>query len=496
MDIIIENTYSRIENGSDSEIGRISEALKYEIPGRTYGLIHHIEKDHIPKLSSSTAHAVQRAIQRVRRKKQWEDIHREAISLFPHCGKCTWDWNIRFVKKNKFPTGLINDVIEIVPDANIIDLRVKPSGTPIPNSVELRDYQYNAYNAIIKHYIGIVEIPTGGGKTEIAIKTVCDIGVNTLIVVPTTIIFNEFVDKFKTYAPDLDLGIIASGVFSPKHITLSIFDDSWSKSQMGIEFASTVEFLYVDEGHKSAAKTWYEYFMTLENAYYRISQTATPFRDNSVDIAKMHACTGPKIFSLKTNDLQNQGWLSKADVKFIRVNCPLHTGSYTNKYRYTIVQNNIRNKIIKELAIRFASEKKRCLIIVNWKEHAQILIEMLKDALTDVVYFNGGMTVKKLHEAKERFLNDCYIAIGTPVVDMGFNVPTIDVLILAGGGRSPGIAQQRLGRSLRIADNKTIATVFDFYDCDHDTFESHSNARISIFKKLKQNVSIINVQDI
>ena len=152
MDIIIENTYSRIENGSDSEIGRISEALKYEIPGRTSGLIHHIEKDHIPKLSSSTAHAVQRAIQRVRRKKQWEDIHREAISLFPHCGKCTWDWNIRFVKKNKFPTGLINDVIEIVPDANIIDLRVKPSGTPIPNSVELRDYQYNAYNAIIKHY--------------------------------------------------------------------------------------------------------------------------------------------------------------------------------------------------------------------------------------------------------------------------------------------------------------------------------------------------------
>jgi len=73
------------------------------------------------------------------------------------------------------------------------------------------------------------------------------------------------------------------------------------------------------------------------------------------------------------------------------------------------------------------------------------------------------------------------VVIATTLADEGLDIPGLDVLILAGGGKSETRALQRIGRALRKTEEKTGAIVVDFLD-EARFLEDHSQRRLEIYR--------------
>ena len=64
----------------------------------------------------------------------------------------------------------------------------------------------------------------------------------------------------------------------------------------------------------------------------------------------------------------------------------------------------------------------------------------------------------------EVFFNGTGILCHNSLADEGLNIPALDAIILAGGGKSPTRMKQRIGRVLRLSPGKKEAFVIDFKD--------------------------------
>lgn len=85
-------------------------------------------------------------------------------------------------------------------------------------------------------------------------------------------------------------------------------------------------------------------------------------------------------------------------------------------------------------------------------------------------------------EDTERFVAGTGICVHNTLADEGLDLPALDAVILAGGGKSYVKAFQRVGRALRLYPGKTKAYVIDFYD-DSKYLRKHSNRRIKLYKE-------------
>ena len=72
------------------------------------------------------------------------------------------------------------------------------------------------------------------------------------------------------------------------------------------------------------------------------------------------------------------------------------------------------------------------------------------------------------------------LILASTVYDQGINLPGLDALILAGGGKSTAKALQRVGRVIRGNAGKTNAIIIDTFDQTH-FLRKHSYARWEIY---------------
>ena len=71
--------------------------------------------------------------------------------------------------------------------------------------------------------------------------------------------------------------------------------------------------------------------------------------------------------------------------------------------------------------------------------------------------------------------------IATTLADEGLDIPSLDCLILAGGGKSATRAYQRIGRALRPAPDKEEAAILDFFD-RAPYLQEHSLERLRLYR--------------
>jgi superfamily II DNA or RNA helicase len=144
-----------------------------------------------------------------------------------------------------------------------------------------------------------------------------------------------------------------------------------------------------------------------------------------------------------------------------------------------IVESRARNRAIAAQAGQWAAEGLSVLILVNQTAHGQELLELLPEAH----FVHGGLESgvrRRCLEDLERKLRP--ILIATTLADEGLDVPSLDAVILAGGGKSATRTYQRIGRTLRPAPGKTHARVLDFFD-DLPYLRQHSQARLNLYRQ-------------
>jgi superfamily II DNA or RNA helicase len=120
--------------------------------------------------------------------------------------------------------------------------------------------------------------------------------------------------------------------------------------------------------------------------------------------------------------------------------------------------------------------------LVTQVTHGKILYKKIKKFDSKVQLLTGevncDLRTKLIKQMKNGDLN---IIIGTSLADEGLDIPILDTLILAGGGKSSVKALQRVGRILRLHQDKNNPIVIDFND-NAKFLLSHSRKRWSIYK--------------
>jgi superfamily II DNA or RNA helicase len=304
----------------------------------------------------------------------------------------------------------------------------------------------------------------------------------------------------------MEVGIIGDGQCEVKKINVcsvwtaitafnlkqavSLDDEDWAPEVMAVgskqkqEIRKAIESSNVaiyDEAHFLATDTIQSIFKAGKKCRFLFGLSGTDWRDDGADLLLESVC-GERIYNMPASKLIEAGFLVPAHISFLEVPpyeevLPKHYASVYSKY---ISNNDIRNGMIEDSARILMRKGRKVLILVRYLSHGRDLAERLSDI--PLFFVNGEVDGKTREKVKKDFESGklkCLIA--SSVFDIAVDLPSLDALILAGGGKSTVRALQRIGRVVRSRPDKKDAIVVDFVD-NARYLDKHSATRVATYQ--------------
>lgn len=271
---------------------------------------------------------------------------------------------------------------------------------------------------------------------------------------------------------------------------VSLDDEDWNpevteigaKEKMAIKTAVERTNLAVfDEAHFLATDTLQSIFKAGKNCRYLFGLSGTDWRDDGADLLLESVC-GSRIYNMPSSNLIRLGFLVPPKIVLYETP-PLEEASsknYASVYSKYVVHNPVRNGMVVDTARMLINKGRKVLILVRYLNHGRELASMLSDI--PLYFVNGEVDGVTREEVKRSFEGgDLKCLIASSVFDIGVDLPSLDALILAGGGKSTVRTLQRIGRVIRACENKADAYVVDFID-NARYLDKHSAARITVYE--------------
>lgn len=341
---------------------------------------------------------------------------------------------------------------------------------------EVRDYQLMSFAKAVRDDRMLLLSPTASGKSLIAyiyIRWLQLKGLKGLLLVPTTGLVEQMYSDFDDYAKNVswnsegNVHRIYEG--HSKTSELPIFVSTWqSIYKQPKEYFEQFDWIIGDEAHLGQAKSISHIVSSCVNAKHRIGMTGS-LTDTKVHSLILEGLYGPIKRFVTTKELIDRGQLAKFQIKTLLLK---HTDDeckavkkmdYPEEIDY-LISNQRRNEFIINLA---KSLKGNTLVLFQRVEkHGEILFEMLKGSKKQI-YFIAGKTETEERELVRKYmeLHDDIIAVASArVFGTGTNIKNLHNIIFAAPSKSKINTLQTIGRSLRLNDNKDIATLFDIAD--------------------------------
>lgn len=164
--------------------------------------------------------------------------------------------------------------------------------------VELRPYQAAALAAWEgAGRRGLIVLPTGAGKTRVAIAAMARAGLRALVLAPTRVLLAQWHGQLAQALPGR-VGLLGDGKRDVQPVTVATFESAWRQMpRLGDRF----ELLVVDEAHHFGRGLRDE-ALEMSLAAARLGLTATP-PDDGAAVARLEALLGPVVFALGVHDL-------------------------------------------------------------------------------------------------------------------------------------------------------------------------------------------------
>ena len=429
-----------------------------------------------------------------------------------------------------FHTGLITRVVNILKEHNveyqIQDLRIAPFTHKIAwHGYEPRQYQKNAVKEVLKRSRGIIQAATGTGKTLVIGQLIANTCVNTLVLAHTKSVFNQIYNDLNNNLK-IPIGRLGDGIVDIKKITVAmpqslvetvdtykrrlvkgVWKNVKTKKQQVKEKARSLlmntEMLICDEAHHISASTVQLISNECSNAFYRVGVSATPWRDDLLDIL-IEAQTGRTIYKYSATEAIEAGYLARPHIHMVgfkQERQPKYITKYVlNKktkveelknvkmeyadlYDKCVINNIKRNKLIEHLVRQRYAMGESVLVIVKRIQHGENLHELLKDLDKDIRYVNGEdnpeflqQTLNDLDQKKIR------VCIATGIFSEGVDIRRLNTVINTTAADSSVNAMQVVGRALRKVPGKDEVHIFDIADYNCRWLGEHSKNRLSIYR--------------
>lgn len=405
-----------------------------------------------------------------------------------------WDGYISLMKgMGKFPAGLVPYVREVLEEQGfsvVVQEEVEDDFIPMAvhkttlHGITLRDYQMDAILELLHAKRGVAKMATNSGKTEVMAGLIASIPRPSVTVLHRTELMYQTAERFRTRLQTDDIGIVGDGKFDVRKHTVAMVQTlySWAgKKENDISklFGDNVVVM-VDECHHASSPRNMDVIFSIPGQY-RYGFSGTPLKHSKLADLKLIAATGPIVCSVSNEYLIVEGYSAKPTIRICVIEDDDEDGwnmRYHEAYEEKIVKNEQRNARIAE----FAREAEGVvLILVRHIQHGKILKEMVPGA----VFVHGShatehrqVVLDKMRTTKQG------IFIASPIFDEGVDVPSIDTVILAAGGKSHIKLLQRIGRGMRAkdgGDNSMI--VYDFIDDTNKYLLDHSDDRTSVYEQ-------------
>lgn len=411
-----------------------------------------------------------------------------------------WDGAEHLLKQRaagvSFPSGLLDDVIDALTacrqEFKLDDRRVTQPVIEYEwnDEIKPRKYQTRAINAFVKHGFGILKMPVRSGKTKTAARILYLLRQRSVFLVPSKTLLYQTIESLQECFPNETIGQIGGGKWDVQNITVSTTQSlvaarkgKKEKKALYKELIENSGVVVFDECHHLTGKAWCDVMMDFQGRY-RLGLSATPLLENTKEVAKgviwLKAACGPIRADVNMSEMIEQGWLVRPTFMLYRVEAP--EGFAKTKWSQGLMDkliffNDSRNELIAKLAREWVRRGKLVLIVSRRLEQ----VDLLHRKLPKSGYIIGEVNQDEREEKLRDFATGrTPIMIGS-IFKEGVDIPEIDVVINAEGGKDAKMTVQRL-RNLTPYEGKTEAIVIDFMDMTNKFFATHSRARLKVYR--------------
>lgn len=408
----------------------------------------------------------------------------------------------------------------------------------ILSSITLREDQVTAIKYMIEKRRGIIQLPTGSGKTEIISGFLKYLSFSlgyipkTVILEPTTYLVTSTVSRLTKYdINSVDYSKIRKSsnktindfeviVTHPKALLNDVSKDS--------KLLNKVVIFISDEGHHLQADTWNSLVTSLTSIEYSLALSASVIEGsklstvtNNIELINnlsyeemlVLGATGNLLLNIPLSYYISSKVLAtpilyNIENRLTEIIDPSDAKNW-HKIRTTYLESDNRNYLISYISSILVKYKYKTLILAGTKENSYKLLNYLsKFNLDNVcrVSFGGGKFYKlfndkivdctSLEDTMDLYNSgEIRVLIGTSHIYEGVDVPNLDAVVLSDIGKNSRKYIQGIGRALRSSKTGKFAHIIDFQDIGNPVLRKHSLERSKLFSDITKigNTNIFNI---
>ena len=380
-------------------------------------------------------------------------------------------------------------------------------GRPIRVSFkgDLRTQQELAAEKLLTYSDGVLSAATAFGKTVVCSYLIAERKVNTLILLQSKDLLNQWVDELNKFLDikeepseyetktgrkkkrDSVIGILHGSKNTLTGIVdVAMVGSMYSKGKFN-DLINSYGMVIMDECHHAASNTSVELLQKI-NAKYVYGVSATPKRGDSLDKV-IYMLLGPLRHRFTALErAQEQGIGHYFVPRYTRVVDTADSKDDINKAYSLISTSKVRNEMIISDVKKSIELNQTPVILTRFKEHAKLLYDALKNEADHVFLLYGDNSDKENAEIRVKLKQvsrtESLILVATgQKIGEGFDFPRLDVLMLAAPVSFEGRLEQYVGRLNRDYEGKEAVYVYDYIDAHVRFFNKMYGKRLKTYKR-------------
>lgn len=402
--------------------------------------------------------------------------------------------------------------------SNDVEIRIDDKTNPgaridVGFKGSLYEEQQRAIEALEAHRSGTLYATTAFGKTVTAAALIARKTVNTLILVHTKALLDQWRERLEEYLstdfqPEQQtkgrgrrkkfqqFGALSSteNTLNGK-IDIALLQSCMSDNEVK-QFVRDYGMVIVDECHHAPAVN-FERVLREVNARYVYGLTATPIRKDGHQPIIFMQCGEIRY----TADSKSQ----QAQQSFRRLLIPRFTshrnfnadGSNYTQILDKLTENESRNKLILDDVAANLAEGRTPIILTARTAHVDLLTEQCRKICPNVVRLVGNDSAKAKREVMEQLslvpADEPLVVVATgKYVGEGFDLPRLDTLMLALPVSWKGLIAQYTGRLHRNYTGKAETRIYDYVDLRVSICDSMYRKRLHGYKAVGYSIAVAN----
>jgi len=343
----------------------------------------------------------------------------------------------------------------------IVDRRRRLSEVDYSFLGELRPYQKEAVDNILRRHFGVLVAGTGSGKTVMALKVIAQRRQPALILVHSRELMYQWQERVRHFL-GLEAGLIGDSRFEILPLSIAIVNTARKRVD---ELIPCFGHLIVDECHRVPASLFTEVVKRFDS-YFMLGLSATAYRREDGLTRLIYFYMGDRAHQVDPRKLAESGAVLRPEFmqkptgfKFV------FRGNY-QALMNSLTKNEERNMQIVDDILAEAAETDGTLLVVSDRvAHCQTLARLLAEKGLPASILTGkqpaaerSAIVASLHRGEVKVLVSTLQLVGE-----GFDAAGLTTLFLTTPIKFTGRLRQVIGRILRPAAGKQ-AKVIDYVD--------------------------------